>query len=220
MGVLPGIVWLFYFLKKDKEPEPKRLILLVFIMGCLSVFLLVAVVKLTNLPSAMAMLGLVIVSTLVFAFLEEIVKFSAAYFTIRKNKEFDEPVDAMIYSITAALGFATLENLFIVHKLVYVEGELLNMALSVIFFRFFGATLLHSLAGAVIGYFWGKGLAKQQAIFIAITKGIVLATILHFLFNYLVIKLNVFYACAFLILPAIIILFAFEKLKRYDIIQT
>src|SRR5687767_3787514 len=35
-GVLPSLIWLFYYLKKDLHPEPKKTILIVFLLGALS----------------------------------------------------------------------------------------------------------------------------------------------------------------------------------------
>ncbi len=35
LALIPGIVWLIYFLRKDNLPEPKRKILKVFLMGML-----------------------------------------------------------------------------------------------------------------------------------------------------------------------------------------
>ena len=34
-GVLPSLVWLSYYLRKDSHPEPKRMILKVFLLGFL-----------------------------------------------------------------------------------------------------------------------------------------------------------------------------------------
>ena len=45
------------------------------------------------------------------ALIEEIIKFVASHFAARRSPAFSEPVDAMIYMIVAALGFATLENI-------------------------------------------------------------------------------------------------------------
>ena len=55
------------------------------------------------------------------ALVEEVVKFMAIRFMILNDPEFDEPVDAMIYMITASLGFAAIENiLFISFQFVFL----------------------------------------------------------------------------------------------------
>ena len=39
------------------------------------------------------------------------------YFFVYKMKDFNEPIDGVVYGITASLGFATLENLYYVYLL-------------------------------------------------------------------------------------------------------
>ena len=34
-AILPGFIWLLYFLNKDVHPEPKKLILKIFLLGML-----------------------------------------------------------------------------------------------------------------------------------------------------------------------------------------
>src|SRR3989338_10517093 len=75
---------------------------------------------------------------------EELFKWLAARFSALRSKQYDEPIDAVIYLLTAALGFAALENtLFLVASFsklnflgVIATGNL----------RFIGATLLHVLS--------------------------------------------------------------------------
>ncbi len=45
-----------------------------------------------------------------WAFIEEITKFLAAYVTVLRRAEDDEPIDPVIYMVTTALGFAAAEN--------------------------------------------------------------------------------------------------------------
>ena len=45
------------------------------------------------------------------AFVEELAKFLMMFFLLRKNFVFDEPIDALIYSVVIALGFAFVENI-------------------------------------------------------------------------------------------------------------
>jgi len=35
LGLVPSFIWLFYYLKQDMHPEPKRLLAKVFVMGIL-----------------------------------------------------------------------------------------------------------------------------------------------------------------------------------------
>ncbi len=116
------------------------------------------------------------------AFVEEITKFLAVKFIVLNNPEFDEPIDAMIYMIVASLGFAAIENILILFKTIPdgLQGTLQLWAL-----RSVGATLLHALAGALVGYFlslsWFYHEHRQKLVAI----GIILAGIFHFVFNIL-----------------------------------
>ncbi|KKW15738.1 MAG: hypothetical protein UY56_C0027G0005, partial [Parcubacteria group bacterium GW2011_GWA1_50_14] len=38
-GILPGIVWLFFYLQEDLHPEPKKLLIKTFLIGGLFAFL-------------------------------------------------------------------------------------------------------------------------------------------------------------------------------------
>ena len=33
LGILPGLVWILFYLQEDPHPEPKHLILLSFVVG-------------------------------------------------------------------------------------------------------------------------------------------------------------------------------------------
>src|SRR3989344_4852454 len=97
----------------------------------------------------------------VWAGIEEFLKYGAAFVVafhairINKNKYIDEPVDPLIYMITAALGFAALENtLFLINPLL--GGDALSGILTGNL-RFIGASLLHVLASGVVGLAPGLG---------------------------------------------------------------
>ncbi len=181
------MVWLGIFLRKDSHPEPRYLLIKTFLMGM--ILSPVAV----GLQWAFVGLGEKIGPS-IFSFssahfflwaalVEEVVKYWSVKFTALNTPEFDEPVDAMIYMITAALGFAAIENILVLFRSM---GEGVDLALQVWALRSIGATLLHALSGAIIGYFLALSwfYFEHQRKLIAI--GIVLATLFHFTFNVLV----------------------------------
>ena len=118
VGLLPGFAWLVFYLGEDPHPEPKRLIALTFVVGIAFGFFTYrhrrSFQRVRRRMSASR--NFPFISLIALAFIEEIMKFAAAHFVIAKNPEFDEPVDAMIYMVVAALGFATLENIGAVAK--------------------------------------------------------------------------------------------------------
>ncbi len=154
-GVLPSIIWLLFYLRQDVHPEPKRLVLKIFFWGMLAAF-----------PAVLLELGAndlifkfdlpILITKIVYwflgvAFIEEFLKYLVVRDKVLKNPEFDEPVDAMLYMIIAALGFAASENIliFLSQKLFLPIGTTLTLFA----FRFLSATFLHALGSALIGYF-------------------------------------------------------------------
>ncbi len=208
-GILPAVFWLWFWLREDRlHPEPRRKIISSFLAGMLSVlFAFVAEHFAFNLIKNQ--------SALIFSWaaIEEIAKFVAVYIIAFKDSEFDEPLDAMIYMITGALGFAAIENfLFIINSQnIFVTFMTTSM-------RFVGATLLHTITSATIGAaialsFYRRKLIKEE--YLAI--GLVIATFLHTLFNFFIIKddgKNILLVFSVLWTLAILMILIFEKVKQ------
>lgn len=216
-AVLPSLAWLFFFLKEDIHPEPKRLIIYTFSIGAL-ITIPALIVQTIFQNFLLTFIGTVLL-VVVLAFIEEFSKFLAAYLAIHKNPAFDEPIDAMIYMIAAALGFAAIENLFILSNvLTTATFTSLSQVSSVLLLRFVGATLLHVLASGLLGFYWAKGkLEARVAPFLV--KGVIVATFVHAIFNYLILKFessNLLYAGIFLIVASFFVFQDFEKLKTKD----
>ncbi|MEK9180491.1 MAG: PrsW family glutamic-type intramembrane protease [Patescibacteria group bacterium] len=216
LGLLPGFAWLFFFLQEDAHQEPKRLILKTFLAGAAgAAFALIIQIFLNSTFGLLKFQSFIFLSFVILAFVEEAIKFLAAYWSIHKNPAFDEPVDAMIYMVVAALGFATVENLGAVSG-GGSGGQLalLSNAFTTSTLRFVGATLLHALTSALVGYFWAIGIRKFMSKKY-ILYGLAFATLLHGFFNYLIISFegSVIYSILFLIVIAFFVLGDFEKLK-------
>lgn len=208
LGILPSFAWLFFYLEEDPHPEPKNLIFEAFLAGGVSTLIVLGVELLfNNFAAAKGIAAHSIPSFFVLAGIEEFFKFGAAWLVISRHwKDFDEPVDAMIYLIVAALGFAAVENI----AASWNAGE---MAFETITLRFIGATLLHTLSSGLLGYYWALSFIRQkrQILFF----GLAAATLLHTIFNYLIIKYEpAVVPTTFLIIFAIFILYDFEKLKE------
>jgi RsiW-degrading membrane proteinase PrsW (M82 family) len=209
LGLLPSFAWLIFYLSEDKNPEPKKTLFFAFIAGGFSTFVVLALQTFIN---KIAISGGIQehspISFLILGGLEEIFKFLAVYLVISKRPEFDEPIDAMIYMITAALGFAAVENV----AAIYATS--MPNILETTTLRFFGATLLHTLSSGLIGYYWAKSILANNSKKILIF-GLMFGTSLHAVFNYLIIRYEpVIVPTIFLIIFALFILHDFEKLKR------
>lgn len=212
-GVLPALVWLWFWLKEDKRhPEPKSRIILVFLSGMISVFI---VLPLEKLVFDSTFTNISLITIILWASIEELVKFSAAYLTALRSKVADEPIDAVIYMITAALGFSALENTLFVFNVIDKGG--LVQSLITGNSRFLGATLLHTASSAAIGIMIGLSYYKKslnKRLFLL--AGVSIAILLHTVFNLLIINNDkdlffVFSGVWVLIVCLIVII---EKIKK------
>lgn len=191
-GLLPSIIWLLFYLRKDVHPESNKMILKVFFFGMLAA-VLAAVIEM-ELFGAFVFLGGGYTKTFLFflfsefiiiALVEETSKFLFVKEKVVNHWEFDEPVDAMIYMIIVALGFAALENTLVLFSNSgdYIISSVIQEAALISSFRFLGATFLHALASGTIGYFLALSFFKPAKRLELILKGLIIATLLHGLFN-------------------------------------
>lgn len=222
-GILPGFAWLVFYLKEDMHPEPKRFLVLAFFSGIAFGFFSVAVEQL--LGRGLGPIGieeLSIISLIALALIEEFAKFGAAYLAVGKSEVLDEPIDRMIYMVVAALGFATLEN---IGAITNIPAPMQSAAFLGTFFqtaslRFVGATLLHTLTAAIIGYHWALGVARGK-VGRNLAIGFVVATALHALFNYLILSYgDLAYTILLLVLIGLFVLNDFEKLRVQSPVST
>lgn len=220
LGLLPGFAWLVFYLSEDPHPEPKKMILLTFFAGIAFGFFTILIEQYFNgVASGVGVAELSILSLLGLAAIEEFMKFAAAYFAAGKSPELNEPIDAMIYMVVAALGFATLENIGALTNAAAAaanHGSLLASVFQTTSLRFVGATLLHSLTSAIVGYHWALGIAKKKVPHYIIF-GFAAATILHAIFNYLILNYaSIGYSVLFLLVVGFFVLNDFEKLKAVE----
>lgn len=185
-GILPAILWLWFWLKEDRlHPEPRGMIIRTFILGMLAVPLVLPLEQ--YIQARYALFPTIII--MFWAAAEEIFKWAAAYLSALRTKEYDEPIDAVVYLLTAALGFAAMENTFFLVSLIsntdftvsFINGNL----------RFIGATLLHVLSSGTIGLFLGLSYYKKwfSRDFFGFL-GIIAAIALHTVFNLYIMRIE------------------------------
>lgn len=193
-GVLPALAWLWFWRREDsKHPEPRRLIALAFFAGIVTVAVVIPIEQFVApyLSAAQgAWFAFLPASTLVFtawSAIEELCKYLAARWSVLRRREDDEPIDPVIYMVTVALGFAAAENtLFLLSPLA---GANLLQTIQTGDLRFVGATLLHVLSSSVIGVALGLSFYKRKRDrrrYVA--GGVILAILLHSLFNFLILN--------------------------------
>ena len=231
LGLAPSLVWLSFYLKKDCHPEPKALLAKAFLMGII-ISPLAILLQLGFSEGVRYFFDIVPnplqQGTSAFfmwsSFVEEFLKFFAIYLVIIRNPEFDEPIDAMIYMITAALGFAAIENILVMFGLI--SGGV-GTALNTLALRFIGATLLHALASGLMGYFLAMSWFFQEHKKKLIIFGLTIATLFHATFNILISfaqesanpVTGLVYTTFLLIILAFLVSILFDKIKERGIHQ-
>lgn len=230
LSFLPPLIWLAFYLREDRHPEPKHLIFLTFIAGIFSA-LAAVVVELgffgrppvfaglfhRFLPAVLAMPFIVFIGV---GLIEEYLKYAAVKFAVLSRPEFNEPIDAMIYMVTAALGFAAIENVLF---LVPVLEQSLLSGFELTTNRFLGANLLHALSSAIVGYALARHMFTPRHKH-AVAAGVLAAGALHALFNYFIIIKDVLPTSLLLVilllfLMAVVVLVEFERLKKRESIR-
>lgn len=213
MGVIPALIWLFFWLKEDSHPEPLRLITLSFFAGQAIVFIALPLQRLLYDNFGTLTQNTLFIS---WAGIEEILKFTAAWIVGIHARADDEPVDALMYMIIVALGFVSLENtLFLIDPLH--TGDILDSFVTGNL-RFLGASLVHVLSSALVGICLGFAFYQPRRIkILAGLAGVILATVLHAYFNLFIIReseSNLFLIFGFVWIGIIGLMLMFEKIKH------
>lgn len=206
IAILPSVIWLSYYLHKDKHPEPRLMILNVFIWGMLVAFpaIIVEAIAIEFLLPLINVPEIVFDSIkylLIVAAVEELSKFFVVKFkVIDSTLQLDEPIDAMEYMIISALGFAAIENILLLTPL-FQDSFLPTLQLT--FSRFIGATFIHVLASATIGYYLALSLYMPQKKVSLLIHGFSIAILIHGLYNILIIRMGDY---PYLLLPVAFII--------------
>ncbi len=216
-GVIPALFWLWFWLREDRaHPEPKVLIATAFFAGMLIVPLVLPLQEYAQ----KRFVGDNLIFVLVI--IEEVLKYSAALIVVLWNKAVDEPIDAIIYMITIALGFSALENALFIYNPLFV-GDYTTSFLTGNF-RFLGATLLHVLASGTVGVAMALVYYKHSLIkVLTATFGLFIAIILHALFNFFIMDASgetsggtVLGVFMFVWMGIIVLFLIFEKVKLIE----
>jgi protease PrsW len=180
LSLVPSLLLMCFFYKMDYFPEPPKVLWTTFAFGVLITVPAYGIASL--LLTQFYLRYMTHCDFLFFAFfraficaamVEETLKFLILYLYSFKHKEFDEPMDGIVYGVAVSLGFATLENI------LYVTQKGFFVAVV----RFFMSVPAHALFGAVMGYFIGQsryGKNRKTCFLGAIT----LPIILHGMYNF------------------------------------
>lgn len=213
------IFWLWIIRKYDKfEKEPLLNVIYVFVAGGLlsvipaGIFNVIFGKIIHFQMNSDLETGNTVSQTLMFYVFvginEECWKAAATVLLIRKMKQFNEPADALVYSMSAAFGFAFFENIDYTNQ----------YGLSIFFIRQANAVPLHVGLAAI----WGIGIAKAKFIHrnkykVILFQYVLMAAIIHAVYNLSIVYLSD--SLLNLIIPTVIALFfirlAIKRIKVY-----
>lgn len=113
---------------------------------------------------------------LVVGVVEEGTKFVAVRSWIYSHTEFDEPMDGIVYAVTAATGFAFAENLYFMDgspEVIWARGPAATLA-HIVFAGFWGGALG-----------WAKPMPDRRAARRIVSMGLLAAIATHAMFDLL-----------------------------------
>ncbi|MCK5215863.1 MAG: PrsW family intramembrane metalloprotease [Candidatus Omnitrophica bacterium] len=152
MAIIPSIFFVYYFYRQYDKPnlEPKGLIAKVFLLGIIYTFPVYIIEQGVGLINSFYNISPFIYyffeSFVVAGLCEEYIKLRIVRKYVYQNKHFDSIMDGIIYTITASLGFACMENI------IYVMNGTFITALA----RGVTAVPMHAISSGIMGYFIGK----------------------------------------------------------------
>ena len=130
--ILPVIFWAGYHYYKDRHlPEPISHLLLAFTLGVGSFYLGMFMYRALDfvdlrydayLLAETSLPGLFAYAILVIGVIEELAKMVPFLLIVIHFKEFDEPIDGIIYASFIALGFSAVENIQYLQFLTGIEA--------------------------------------------------------------------------------------------------
>lgn len=175
----PIVFLFFYVFFQDKHGyEPLGLLIRSFVAGAISfvaaVLLELVLVGLNHTIMGYGQMSIAIDAMILVAFIEEGCKFVAMYLTVFRKPDFNEPYDGIMYSVSASLGFAAVENL----------GYCLEQGMTTAIFRIFSAVPMHAMAGVLMGYYIGLAKFNRPHRGRLLLASVVAAAIGHGLYDY------------------------------------
>jgi RsiW-degrading membrane proteinase PrsW (M82 family) len=173
LAIAPAFFLLWHFYHADKyKHESKRLLGGTFLLGAVSVIPASFIEILFKRPPPDAgLLAVFLYFVLGVGLVEELMKFISVRIYPYRSKQFDEPMDGIVFGVAAALGFATVENILYVS-----EGGIWTAV-----FRALVSVPAHAFYGAILGFYLGE--AKIRGRPLLALNGLLFAALLHGLFD-------------------------------------
>lgn len=122
IAITPGIaIALGIYLSDRYDREPLSLLMKTFIFGAISVIPAIFTERLLSAFNIFSgILGIAYIAFIIAGFTEEYFKRLVVLRFAYNNKNFDEKLDGIVYSLFSSMGFATVENIiYVVYRFSY-----------------------------------------------------------------------------------------------------
>ncbi len=165
MAGIPALLWLgFFYLLDRHEPEPKQLVLGVFVLGALVAgpladFLQAQVAPEPALYGSLTASGFATFVGAVFVtgLAQEMCKYTAVRYTVYLSREFNEPMDGIVYMMACGTGFAVWRN----YQWLIDRGT--TVQISVAAAKFVVTTLAHASFAGALGFVMGRAKFSRRS---------------------------------------------------------
>jgi RsiW-degrading membrane proteinase PrsW (M82 family) len=151
LAIAPGLaISIYFFLKDQYNREPRRHLLISFILGICSALLAVLaetfLIDYFHIEPKSSIASALIMAYPVVALAEEWSKYIMVRLYAFPKPEFDEPFDGIVYAVMVSMGFATVENIAYVMQTGYGTAIM----------RMFLSVPAHASFAIIMGYYLGK----------------------------------------------------------------
>lgn len=211
-AILPGLVFALFIIFIDRyDKEPKRLLIKVFVFGMLATIPTIIAETIGQYFNIFTgLFGLLFEAFIVIGLSEEFFKRRVVLRHAFNHPAFNEKLDGIVYCSIAALGFATLENVFyIINYSATVPDIWITRALL--------SVPAHMLLGITMGYYLsmarfcnepGKCMAYMK-------KSLYIPAILHGAFDFILMTDLPLISLTLIPFVAVLWILSIVKLRRY-----
>ena len=220
LSVLPSIILFIIIWKSDKiEKEPPKLLLKLFFFGFLTI---ISAIFIENVVGDL-ILGFLDTSSILYHLIDNFLIVAVAeeggkFFVLKKatwkHPAFNYTFDAVVYSVTVSLGFATPENI------LYLLDADVGLALSRALFSVPG----HVIYAVYMGYYYG--LAKHAEAYNDmrlrdknLKKAFIVPVLLHGFYDFCLSPENGILLLVFLVFEIVITILAIKQTRRLSNIR-
>jgi RsiW-degrading membrane proteinase PrsW (M82 family) len=186
---LPVVFWAGYHYYKDRHlPEPISHLALALGLGVGSYYLgmlMYRALDLVNLRydayvlAETSLPGLFAFAILAIGIIEELAKMIPFLLVVVRFKEFNEPIDGIIYGSFIALGFAAVENVQYLNFVTGLEA----------WARGFASPVIHIVFASIWGYYIGRAYLRRRSLLRTIIATLAVTAILHGIYDFVVIAM-------------------------------